>query len=105
MNLNWKPNSFLERLNQTLLYKLTESLDILDTSIKQECPVITGKLKGSIEKSMDTSVTNKPKCIIVTKAFYAWWVEMGTVKSAPNAFMRRGLAASISSIQGIFKSK
>jgi HK97 gp10 family phage protein len=94
----------LERLNQTLLYKLTESLDILDTSIKQECPVITGKLKGSIEKSMDVS-GNKPKGIVVAKTFYAWWVEMGTVKMAPRAFMRRGLAASISSIQGIFKSK
>jgi HK97 gp10 family phage protein len=102
MNLNWNPNPFLEKLNATLLYKMTQSTELVESNIKQECPVITGTLRDSIIKSMEVMGT-KIKGIIKATAPYAWWVEFGTVKSAPRAFMRRGLALSISGIKDIFK--
>ena len=102
METNWNPIPFLEHLQKTILMKFTESSEVMEQNIKAECPVITGKLVNSIDRNMDVNGETMT-ARITAKAPYAWFVEMGTVKMAARAFMRRGLANSIPAIQNIFR--
>jgi len=104
MNLNWNATPFLEKLHKTILTKFTESSEVIEQNAKLECPVVTGRLQQSIQRSMDVT-GDVMKSAISANTPYAWMVEMGTSKMAPRAFMRRGLADSISTIQNIFRRR
>lgn len=58
------------------------AFDIRDDA-KALCPVDTGALRASIEAHIDGA-----DAVIVASAEYAGYVEFGTFKMAPRAFMR-----------------
>jgi HK97 gp10 family phage protein len=85
-----------------MLTKFTQSSEVIEQNAKLECPVVTGRLQQSIQRSVEVN-GDIMKSTISANTPYAWMVEMGTSKMAPRAFLRRGLAGSISTIQNIFR--
>jgi HK97 gp10 family phage protein len=99
MRIEDHSKEYLEKLNEHLGDCLEESADIVKDNAKIECPVKTGKLQNSIEQYTDRQ---NLQAIIGSDVFYAYFVEMGTRKMAPRAYLRRGLINSIPAIRAIF---
>lgn len=62
----------------------------LEREMRNEAPVLTGALRDSIRKEVDSS---EPAAYVGSDLNYSVFVELGTRKMAPRAFMRRALAS------------
>ena len=99
--VKWHPEAFLAELNITLGNKLEESAIVVDELAKTNCPVKTGALRDSIYQTTDkTDLVS----YIGSEKPYAFYVEMGTRKFAPRAYLRRALSDAINKIREIFSS-
>jgi hypothetical protein len=101
---NWKIKEYTDKLKVDINNKMAEIGDVVKDNAKAICPVKTGKLRDSIHKIVipDPEI---PSVKIGSQVEYAWFIEMGTRKIAPRAFLRRGLADSIANILGILSRK
>jgi len=86
----------LADIDKNLQRIIKESLDVLEKNIKVETPVDTGRLQASITTDANRVYTDSTE--------YASYVEYGTSKQSPAAYMRRGLQISIEEINNIVKS-
>jgi len=102
VKIEWHPEGYLRELHATLGNMLEESAEVVEMSAKNECPVITGTLQDSI-----THVTDRQDLVakVGSNVEYAYFVEMGTRRFSPRAYLRKGLYNSIGLIRSIFSSK
>lgn len=102
IKIQWTPRAFLDNLNSTLGSKLDVSAELVSMKAKEEVPVVSGKLRGSI-----THVTDKDNLIahIGSNVDYALYVEIGTRKMTPRAYLRKGLSNAWSAVLAIFANK
>ena len=63
--------------------------DGIQSTAKAYVPVKTGLLKSSIGVIRDRG---KKENLVIADTKYAWFVEMGTQKMAPRAYMRNALS-------------
>lgn len=102
MRIEVHDREFKEELNLKLIKCLAESGQLVKDEAKNNCPVKTGALRDDISASVET---NELQAIIGNSLDYAPYVELGTRKMAPRAYLRRALSSSISQIQAIFNKK
>ena len=95
-------DQFVNKLDKDINAKLHETEDLLVSNIKSETPVVSGRLKKSIEG--DTSEIDK-RAATGTDVPYAIHVEDGTRKMSPRFFMTKGYRNSIATIKKIFSRK
>jgi HK97 gp10 family phage protein len=100
IRLNWHPESFLTKLDQTVLVGLDELGQQIEDDAKGYCPVVTGKLRDSIKHTVNPEEYSVK---IEATAPYAYYVEAGTVKMAPRAYMRQAFYINIGNITKYFK--
>lgn len=63
----------------------------VESRAKTLCPVDTGRLRSSITHAV-TGGQGGLACRVGSNVHYAPWVELGTRRMAPRAFLRRALA-------------
>jgi HK97 gp10 family phage protein len=98
------PNpNYLKNLELSLQPKLNQAAEVVKEQAISEVPVDTGVLRDSIQKWFEAGTSLK--AYIVAYAPYAWFVEKGTRKMAPNPFLRRALQNSQDAIRSIFKCR
>lgn len=98
----WHPDGFLNELHAILGEKLEESAEVVRDAAKEICPVRTGKLQNSIEENTDK---DELVATVGSDVEYAPYVELGTRKMPPKAFLRGGLIQSITFIKAIFSKQ
>ena len=69
-----------------------------ETNAKALCPVDTGRLRNSITHMVDDE---EKSAIIGTNVEYAPYVELGTVKMAPRAYLRPAIEEHITEYNAI----
>jgi len=72
---------------QAFVKKLDAVANEIKIEAKTNAPVKTGRLRDSI----DVIIVSENKRLIGSDVPYAWFVEMGTRKQRPRAYLRRAL--------------
>ena len=97
--LHWHPAKFLAKLDVTIDNKLSQAGDVIVDKAQANCPVKSGDLRSSIHKVVD----HKDNTVSVgSELEYAKFIELGTRKSPPKSFLRKGLMQATSKIRAIF---
>jgi hypothetical protein len=68
-------------------------------SAKHRCPVDTGRLRGSITHRVEQE-ENAVVGVVGTNVEYAPYVEFGTERTAPSAFLRGGVDEAVRTLGG-----
>ena len=100
MRLNWHPETFLTKLDEHVLVGLDKLGQQIEDDAKSYCPVVTGKLKDSIQHTVNAEEFSVK---VEATAPYAYYVEVGTVKMAPRAYMRQAYYTNLNNIIKFFK--
>jgi HK97 gp10 family phage protein len=98
--VDWHPETFLTKLDETVLNGLDKLGQQIEDDAKGYCPVVTGKLRESIVHTVNTDDFSVK---VEATAPYAYYVETGTVKMAPRAYMRQAYYINLNNIIKFFK--
>ena len=79
----------LDKTKEGIVEFLNKFANEVKDDAKDKAPVLTGKLRDSIQVNDGENDLTK---YVETDVPYAIYQEMGTVKIPPKAFLRRGLA-------------
>ena len=101
--IKWHPEKFLKKLDKTLVDKLDESASHVAEESKTRAPVKTGNLRDSIDYTVNEY--GELKATVKSHAPYSLFLELGTRKMSPRAYLRPALDASIGFINNIFSRK
>lgn len=88
----------LAKLDSLIEQKLKEACVLVQDTAKQNCPVDTGRLQGSISYSVDGK-----EGIVGTNVEYAPYVEAGTYKMAARHFLQNAGDSNRQQIINLFK--
>ena len=102
MRIEMHDTEFKEALNLKLIKCLAESGQVVKDEAKSNCPVKTGKLRDSIEASVDTT---ELQAIVGSDVKYALIIELGSRNQAPQPYLRQALSSKITEIEQIFNTK
>lgn len=98
--LKWFGNKITEKIDLRVIEALQKSAIILQVAIQENTPVITGRLRSSIQP---TNIIDKRGHIystkVITNVKYAAKVEFGNETRAPRAMFRKGIEESTSLIR------
>lgn len=99
-----KATSHREKVTQEIERRTNKALELirpaLIATIQKDTPFVTGRLVRSISGEIDSS---GHKLTVGSPVEYAGYVEGGTEKMAPRAYLRKGFIKSISFIKKIFR--
>jgi len=84
MTLKWYGDQVLSKIDQAVLSGLTAAAVEVEARAIKHCPIITGRLSGSINYKVE-----KDEASIGTNVEYAPYVEYGARGRAPKSFLRR----------------
>lgn len=93
-----KDKEILAKLDSLIEQKLKEACVMVQDTAKQNCPVDTGRLQGSISYSVDGK-----EGIVGSNVEYAPYVEGGTYKMAARHFLQNAGDSNREKIINLFK--
>lgn len=93
-----------EQVKQGIADGIQRALEMIglagESFAKQDCPVDTGRLRNSI-----THVTDGDKSVYIgTNVEYAAYVELGTVRTRPQPYLRPAAVNNVDKYRSILKS-
>lgn len=98
IKVNIKDKEVLAKLNQLIEQKLKEACVLVQDTAKQNCPVDTGRLQGSISYAVEGN-----EGIVGSNVEYAPYVEAGTYKMTGRHFLQKAGDSNRQKIIELFK--
>jgi len=95
-------SQFLTAIEKGIVQGLLEGAELLATNVGKETPVLTGRLRASIEPI--GKVTKKGKQFssgVESNVEYAQFIEFGTVKMKARGMFRKGADKSFKGIEAL----
>ena len=98
-SIKWNQD-VIDKINRETLKRLTVAAELVETSAKINAPVDTGRLRASINYSVEKDVAK-----VGTNVEYARAIEYGSSKKAPEGFLRPAVDENIRRIKNIMGAK